>query len=175
MKTQKLLAQLCRKAGWDTASWGQIRIMRGSTWHAGAREKQMKQSPNQSACHSPKGAYTSPTSSAHGLFKKQWALASVTGQECLKLISCFSDWVFQLACGTFWQVAVETSGNTGAELMRKCLQCLPSVSSTQELSSCGFVVCGFGGLFFCFFQTLQSLLPDKMSLVLQHKFWYVSV
>lgn len=98
----------------------------------------------------------------------------MTGQEGFEFTSCLSDGVFWAAPGTFWHVALENSGNRGVELVRKRLRCLPSVRSTLELSSCGFpgfLLGGSGGLPFCFFQTLQSLLPDKRSLVLQQKFW----
>lgn len=173
MKMQKLLALLCRKAGRGPAPRGQIRIMRGSTWHAGAREKQMKQSPNQSACRSPKGTHSSLPTSAHRVFKAESGLLPVWQGRSVSN----SPLAFQT--GFFWQVALETSGNTGVELVRKHLQCPPSIGSTQKLNSRGFpgfVLGGFGGSFLLFFfQTLQSCLPGKMSPVLQHKFWYTSV
>lgn len=101
--------------------------MRGSTWSAGAREKQMQQSPNQSGCHSP-GEHAPP--SQH----------QPTGSS-----------------------AQSTTGQQGS-------------NSPLALHSGVWV---FLPLFllgvFLFFQTHQGLLPEKMSLVLQHVFWCMSI
>lgn len=54
--------------------------------------------------------------------------------------------VLPFRLGTFWQVAVETSGNTGVELVRKHLQCLPSISQPRSWTTVVFLVLFLEGL-----------------------------
>lgn len=102
-----------------------------------------------------------------GLQNREGALADVTGRSVSHSPLAFPAGFLGYLLATF-----HFSGNTGVELV----ECLSSIRSTQELNSrgSGFVLGGLGGVPFCFFQTIQSLLLDKISLVLQHRSWYTS-
>lgn len=147
-KTQKLLALPCWKPGWGAPPWAQIRVMRCSTWHAGAREKQMMLSPNQSARCSPKETHSSPPASGH---REQRGLLLVGHWECFTATSSFQTLALWVAHGAFLQIALETAVTLRCGAVEEMHVVFSPCLMYLAANGCpGFILGGFGVLPLCF-------------------------